>query len=104
MLITGALLKRIAKGTPDSSNVQSIVVAINRYGHRVGLDLPNRAAHLIAQEAHESGRFHIDREIASGAAYEGRKDFGNTQKGDGKKLKGSAGIQITGRANYRRFT
>ncbi|TPJ60815.1 glycoside hydrolase family 19 protein [Mesorhizobium sp. B2-6-1] len=104
MQISAALLKRIAKGTPDNANVQSIVIAMNEYGQRFGLDLPHRAAHLIAQEAHESGGFHYDREIVSGAAYEGRKDLGNTQKGDGKRFKGRTGIQITGRANYRKFT
>lgn len=61
---------------------------------------PRRLAHLLAQLAHESAGFRYMEEIASGAAYEGRKDLGNTQPGDGRRFKGRGPIQITGRANY----
>lgn len=56
---------------------------------------------FVAQLAHESGSFNYVREIASGAAYEGRKDLGNTQPGDGIKFRGRGLIQITGRNNYK---
>lgn len=57
-------------------------------------------AAFIAQLAHESGGFHYMEEIASGAAYEGRHDLGNTNAGDGMRFKGRGYIQVTGRANY----
>ena len=62
---------------------------------------PARETHFLAQIAHESGGFHYVRELASGDAYEGRSDLGNTEAGDGRKFKGRGLIQITGRANYR---
>ena len=62
-----------------------------------------RLAHFLAQIAHESGNFRYMEEIASGALYEGRRDLGNTVRGDGVRYKGRGVLQLTGRANYKRY-
>lgn len=63
------------------------------------INTPIRAAAFIAQIAHESGSLNYTRELASGVAYEGRKDLGNIYPGDGRRYKGRGLLQITGRAN-----
>lgn len=65
-----------------------------------GIDTPIRQAAFLGQIAHESGSLKYVRELASGDAYEGRADLGNTKPGDGPRFKGRGLIQITGRTNY----
>ena len=72
---------------------------------------PARAAAFLAQVAHESGQFRFMEEIWGPTPAQERYEppsslatrLGNTEPGDGRRFKGRGPIQITGRANYRRY-
>ena len=61
-------------------------------------------AYILATAQHESLLGRWMEELASGDAYEGRQDLGNTQPGDGRRFKGRGYVQITGRSNYAKWS
>jgi predicted chitinase len=90
----------LAAGTPSAIAAREAPLAENAM-LAGGITTQQRAAMFLGQVLHESVGLRYFEEIASGAAYEGRHDLGNTQPGDGRRYKGRGPIQLTGRANYR---
>jgi putative chitinase len=83
-----------------NSRADLFVDSLNAAMDEFSINTVERQASFIAQIGHESGQLRYVAEIASGKAYEGRKDLGDINPGDGVRYKGRGLIQITGRINY----
>ena len=84
-----------------SEDAERYLPLLNAALEEFQINTPPRITAFIAQLAHESAQLRYFEELASGAAYEGRQDLGNTEPGDGHRFKGRGPIQLTGRANYK---
>jgi putative chitinase len=85
-------------------NYKPYVKWINLFAVLFNINTVNRILAFFPNILQESGDFFYTEELASGIAYEGRKDLGNLLKGDGKLFKGRGLGQTTGRKNYQAFT
>lgn len=93
--------QEIAKATGSTLELaEKFRPYLNKYMDKYEINTPNRILAFLSQVGTESGGLKWTQELASGSAYEGRKDLGNIYAGDGVKFKGRGLIQLTGRANY----
>lgn len=102
MEITVDILKAIAPGSKKTNykHLPGLSLWMNHWFPIFEIDTAQEVRHMLTQLAHESDSFNAMEEYASGKAYEGRKDLGNTRPGDGIKFKGRGPLQVTGKTNY----
>ena len=96
--ITFSVLKAIAPDTSDAQLARFVADLDAGFKERKATTLG--VANTLCQFSWESDHFRATKEYASGAAYEGRLDLGNTQKGDGERFPGRSLVMWTGRGGY----
>jgi putative chitinase len=109
-MLTDAHLKAIMPNMPSARRAL-FLPALNRTLQTYTIHNRLRVAAFLGQLAHESGEFRFMEEIWGPTAQQLRYEppstlatrLGNTQPGDGKRYKGRGPIQVTGRANYKRY-
>jgi predicted chitinase len=109
-VLTGQQLQSIVPSIPTARR-EALLPFLQAAMTEFAIETPARIAAFVAQLAHESGQFRFMEEIWGPTTAQRRYEpsstlaatLGNTDSGDGERFKGRGPIQITGRANYRRF-
>ena len=109
-MLTAKQLQAIMPATPAAKR-EALLPFLQAAMTEFAIETPAREAAFVAQLAHESGQFRFMEEIWGPTPAQRRYEpvstlaatLGNSETGDGLRFKGRGPIQITGRANYKRF-